>query len=166
MTNKTIAEQAVDTRLLVSLLSKAEIGQTVSYAEMSAQLSRQIDGADSYLQSAIRIVQRDHDKVFSVIRGEGYKCLSDAEIVALGGRLPLRIRRMARKTIKTIAKARDEKLTNAELIQRNAVTSMAGVLAHVASDKIMRQLESAVQDGGSKELPIGRTLELFRGKAA
>ena len=65
-----------------------------------------------------------------------------------------------------LLKAPDAELTNAERVQRNAVTSMAGVLAHVASDKIMRQLESAVQAEGTKELPIGRTLELFRGKAA
>lgn len=166
MTNKTIAEQAIDTRLLVSLLSKAEIGQLVTYAEMGAQLSREIEGADSYLQSALKIVQRDYDIVFSVVRGEGYKRLSDSEIVALGGQLPTKIRRIARRTVRTLSKARDEHLTNAQIIQRNAATSMAGVLAHVATDKAMRKLETAVQAAGAQELPIGRTLDVFKSKAA
>lgn len=166
MTNKTFAEAAIDTRLLVALLNKAEFGQLITYSEMSTALSRQIEGADSYLQSALRMVQRDYDIVFDVVRGVGYKRLTDSEIVALGSRMPQRIRRIARRTVRTLSKARDDKLSNAEIIQRNAATSMAGVLAHVATDKAMRQLEAAVQLGGSGELPIGKTLELFRGKAA
>lgn len=163
---KSFAEQAVDTRLLVSLLSKAAVGETVSYAAMTEQLSRQMEGADSYLQSALRIVQRDHDIVFSVVRGVGYKRLSDAEIVAVGGTLPGRIRRMARKTVRTLAKARDENLSNAEIVQRNAAVSMAGTLAFIATDKAMRRLETAVQAGGNHELPIGRTLDVFKGAPA
>ena len=162
MTNQTIAEQSVDTRLLVALLQKAEIGQVFNYTELSERLGRSIMGAEPSLSSARRIVQRDFDIVFDVIRGQGIKRLSDAEIVALGDTLPGRVRRTARRMVQKIAKAKDGELSKDQITQRNAVVSMAGALIHMASKSNMAKLEDAVRVNAG-ELAVGKTLELFKG---
>ena len=162
MTNQTIAEQSVDTRLLVALLQKAEIGQVFNYTELSERLGRSIMGAEPSLSSARRIVQRDFDIVFDVIRGQGIKRLSDAEIVALGDTLPGRVRRTARRRVQKIAKAKDGELSKDQITQRNAVVSMAGALIHMASKSNMAKLEDAVRVNAG-ELAVGKTLELFKG---
>lgn len=158
---QTIAEMAIDTRLLVGLLSKADMGQQFSYEMLSQQLGRPIKGSCPNLMSARRIVQRDFDMVFDTIHNQGIKRLNDAEIVALGDRLPGRIRRMARRSIKVVTKARDEHLSNEQIVQRNATVSMAGVLVHMASRGAVERLESAVRVNAG-ELPVGKTLELFK----
>lgn len=159
---QTIAEQAVDTRLLVSLLSKAEIGQTFTYAELSRHLGRKVEGSTSNLLSARKILQRDYGMVFDTIWGQGIKRLSDSEIVALGDKLPGKVRRLAKRTIVKVSVAKDEALTNEQIVQRNAAVSMAGVLMHVSTKSGLAKLEAAVKVNAA-ELPVGKTLELFKG---
>lgn len=159
---QTIAEQAVDTRLLIGLLSKAEVGQVFSYQELGKHLGRRVEGSTGNLISARRALERDYQIVFGTIWGQGIKRLSDAEIIALGDKLPGRVRRLARRTIKKITIARDEALTNEQIVHRNAAVSMAGVLMHVATKSGMAKLEKAVQVNAG-ELPVGKTLELFKG---
>ncbi len=158
---QTIAEQSVDTRLLVSLLSKAAMGQEFTYEELGKQLGRKVMGAEPSLQSARRIVLRDFDMVFDVIRSHGIKRLNDSEIVAGGDKMRSRIRRQARKAIGKISKARDEHLSKDEIVQRNATVSMAGALMHMATRSGMQKLETAVRVNMA-ELPVGKTLELFK----
>lgn len=158
---QTIAEQAVDTRLLVGLLSKAAIGQEYSYEALGKELGRVVDGSTPNLISARRIVQRDFDIVFGTMHRVGIKRLSDSEIVASGDTLTGKIRRAARRTIATMSKARDEVLSRDEITHRNATVSMAGALVHMASKSNMAKLETAVRVNAA-ELPVGKTLELFR----
>lgn len=161
MANQTIAEQAVDTRLLVSLLQKAEMGQVFTYEQLSDQLGRNIMGDCPNLSSARRIVQRDFDIVFDVMRGEGIKRLSDGEIIALGDRLPGKVRRLSKRMVTKLSKARDEKLSNEQIVQRNATVSMAGAFIHMATKSGMDKLEKAVRVNAA-ELAVGKTLELFK----
>jgi len=158
---QTIAEQAVDTRLLVGILSKAAIGQEFTYQRLSAELGRKIVGNDSNLMSARKIVQRDFDIVFDVQRGHGIRRLSDPEIVALGDRLTGKVRRAARRTVRQVSLARDEHLSKDEIVHRNAVVSMAGAIMHMATRSNVAKLESAVRVNAA-ELPVGKTLELFK----
>ncbi len=158
---QTIAEQAVDTRLLVGMLSKAAIGQEFTYEALGKELGRPVSGSTSNLISARHIVQRDFDIVFGTISRHGIKRLSDSEIVAVGDKLTGKVRRAARRTINTMAKARDEVLSKDEITHRNTTISMAGVLVHMATRANMAKLETAVRVNAA-ELPIGKTLELFK----
>lgn len=157
----TIAEQAVDTRLLVGMLSKAAIGQEFTYEALGTELGRKVTGSTGALLSARKIVQRDFDIVFGTLHGAGIKHLSDSEIVAIGDKLTGKVRRAARRTIATVSKARDEVLSKDEITHRNATVSMAGALVHMSTKSNMAKLETAVRVN-SGELPIGKTLQLFQ----
>lgn len=162
-TKKHRFEPAADTRLLYSLLSKAEIGETVTYAAMTGQLGRSVTGADSYLQSALRMIERDEEMVFASVRGVGYKRLSDRDIAnTVGDNALTRIRKMSRKAAKTLTIAKDENLSNDERIKRNTGLSFMGALHHMTKPKQIEKLENAVRSSAS-ELAIGKTLEMFKG---
>lgn len=155
-------ELAADTRLLYSLLQKAAIGETVTFAAMSAQLSRTVGGADCYLQSALRIIERDEEIVFGSVRGVGYKRLSDAEIATtIGPAAITRMRRAATRATRSVLTARDEKLTNEERVKRNTTLSFLGMIRHATKPAAVERIESEVRNA-SRELPIGRTLEALK----
>lgn len=155
-------EPASDTRLLYALLSKAQIGEVVTYEQMSKQLDRRVTGSESYLQSALRMIERDDDKVFASVRGVGYKRLSDSDIATtIGVAATRKMRRAARRTMRTLAIARDEHLNNNEIISRNTALSFMGALHHMTKAKTMERLETAVR-ANAGELAIGSTLEAFK----
>lgn len=155
-------ELHIDTRVLSELLENTPVGETCTYAVMSKELGRPVSGADSYVQSAVRRVQNQNGKVFGNIRGEGYRCLSDSEIVKSAEQDARFIRRKAKRAAVRLTKVQDfGALTKDEQIMHNAKLSLFGAITSISAQKGVKQLEKAVSQAGS-ELPIGRTLEVFK----
>lgn len=155
-------EPSADTRLIYSLLMKAEMGDVVTYTELSEQVGRKVTGADSYLQSALRMIERDENMVFSSVRGVGYKRLTDAEIATQVGESGVRkIKRTARRTAKTISKADDSNLSNEERVKRNTFASFMGAVAHMAKPRQLERLETGVR-AHADQLAIGKTLDALK----
>ena len=158
---KTMFELSIDTRALYDLLLQIEPEQIVHYTTMRDILGRQVDGADSNLQSALRRVQHLDGIVFGNVRGVGYKRLNDIEIVQTSEHEITAIRRRTKKAAQRITLVGDfDSLPNSEKIQHNTFLSLFGALNAMTKPKQVRKLENAVATA-SKELPFGRTLEVF-----
>lgn len=160
--NRTTYEPAADTRLLVSLMMRAAIGDTITYDAMTAHLARPVTGGDGNLQSALRMLQRDEGMVFACERGRGYKRLSDSEIAnQVGPSGLMRIRRAARRTLNTLTVAKDENLTNAERVKRNTHLAFMGAVNLMTRPGRIERLREATK-AAAKPLDVTKTLELFK----
>ena len=158
---KNLFEISVDTRMLYDLLSKAPVGETVTFARMSEALGRRVEGADSHLQSALRRLVSLDQKVFSNVRGVGYQRLSDTEIVKSGERDRDHIQRSARKAAKRLLCVEDfDALPNDLKVKHNTYLSMYGAMVSMLSPGRVKNLESEVSKAQA-QLPLAKTLEAF-----
>lgn len=159
---KTLFEMSIDTRALYDLLLKADPGQTVTFVEMTNLLGRDVAGVFPNLQSALRRVENLDGIVFGNVRGIGYKRLNDIEIIQTSEREIVAIRRRARKAGRRVTKIENfDALPNEEKIRHNMSLSLFGAINSMTKPKQVRKLEEAVSSA-AKELPIGRTLEVFK----
>lgn len=159
---KAIPEMSVDTRAIIKRLTSANPGDTVTYAEISALIGRNIqNGARYVLTSAIKHELAD-GRVWEAVRKEGVKLLRDNEIVSVGEQAMPRIRRVARKAVRKLTAVQDfSALPNEQKIRHNTLISALGVLAHLTKPKQLTAVEERVRQS-SAALPIGKTLEAFK----
>jgi hypothetical protein len=154
-------EASSDTRFIDQTLGKAEPGQTITYTELSDAIGRDVrKHARSSLMSALRM-QLNEGRVFEAIANEGYRRLTDQEIIKTQAAKGLsRISRTARKTARKVACAEFQKLSNDDKVAHNTQLSMLGAVGQMTKPKAMIAVEKAVRDKGN-ELPIGDTLRLM-----
>lgn len=153
-------EISADTRLLYQRLIEAGIGNTVTYADLSAAISRPVQGADPNLQSALRRAFREDGMVFDCVRKIGYRRLNDAEIVRSSGNDVSRLRRLTKRKARKLFTADFDKLSNEERIAHNTNASVFGAVAVALSKRSVEAVSKAVSSAG-KELPVADTLRLF-----
>jgi len=114
-------EAAMETRLLYQTLKQTEPGKDITYAALSRVVGYPVTGADGHLQSALHACLSRDGMVFDNIRGEGYRRLTDAQIVASSSRDAEIIRRRARRAAKKLGSVRDfSHLTGEQKIEHNA----------------------------------------------
>lgn len=160
MSDRPSFQMNADSRLLMQHLSKATIGQTVTYDELSRIISRPVNGATGSLRTAMIRLLRDQNMVFSNVHGTGFKRLDDSEIVAEGGKATDVIRRRAKRAIERQSKADFTKLTRE---QQARYTAQVSVLAATAFMTTERQIERIVQASKPdvKEIAVAATLAMF-----
>jgi hypothetical protein len=148
-------EMSADARFLRQKLHEMKPGETVSYADLTALIGKSVTGNFSALQTAKRSLLKE-GYVFSPVRGEGVKRLTDADVVAQDDITP--IRRHARRIGKKLSTVSYEQLNPAQQLQHTAKASIVGMVAAVATEKAVEKIEKAAT-GRSGELPIGETLK-------
>lgn len=155
-------EMSADARLLRQRLAKMQAGDEVSYAELTKEIGRDVDGACSALQSARRSLLNSNQIVFDVVRGVGLRRLTDAEIVDASERDIAHVRRAARRGAKKLLSIGNfDALPNDKQLQHTTRLSVMSMIAHTTSDKQISKVEKAAS-GRSQELPIAETLAAFR----
>ena len=161
--SRAIHEISVDTRTLYDRIITAKAGDEITYAALSELIGRDVQTvARSALHSARKMAMRDHNVVFGVVRNEGLKRLADVEVVQTGEATVAKLRRVAKRGIRTITSVQDfAQLPDAAKIKHNTFASMFGAVAAMAKPASMKRLEGAVNAAQTGTLPIGRTLEAF-----
>lgn len=160
MADKPTFQLSADSRLMISHLRGATVGQEFSYEDLGKVISRKVDGATSAIQTAMRRLLRDHDIVFATIRGKGIKRLDDKGIVDEGSSAADRIRRAARKSFERMSKADFSALPREYQQRFSAHTSVMATLAHMTSAAQIGKLEKEMPTG-KRELPVAETLRMF-----
>lgn len=162
MTNrKPRFEIHVDTRLLYQALTEVPVGGTITYAQLSAVISREVEGRNYNLQSALRMARRDNNILFDNILGVGYRRMTDAEIVADSANDISTIRRRAKRSAEKLFKVSDfDSLTADEKVKHATSASVFSAVAQSLSAKGLNAIEGAVKAVG-KEIPVAETLRLF-----
>lgn len=159
---KTIPEMAMETRMLRDRLAKSNIGDVITYSELSDLIGQQVqDRSRGHLNSAVKSLLTERQMVFGTIRTVGLKRLSDGEIVAVGDEILPRIRRMAKRaTQKLMAVGDFSSLTNDQKIRHNAVVSSLSTVSFFSKESRVKEIEKQV--GSAQPLPVGKVLGLFK----
>lgn len=165
MTKKLSFEKSVDTRLLETRLAKAEIGDTVTYGEMCEILGKEdVNDFRHSLQSAIRSLRRDHSIDFGVVRGVGMVRLDDAGIAKTADPVLESVRRKCKRAADRLTLVDASKLANEDRKDFLVKFSVLGTIASVTKRKAVEKITAAQPDNIDGILPVGRTLEAFKGK--
>jgi hypothetical protein len=159
MTNP-IFQMSADARLLIQRMQKVEVGETITYEELGAAISKPVDGSTSALRTALLRLLRDHDHVFSCVHKVGFKRLNDGEIVAEGGQEAEKIRRKAKRSVERQLKADFAKLSREQQGRFTAQVSIMSSIAFISSGKQIDKI-SEKSSPEVKELPIAATLAMF-----
>lgn len=161
--SRTIGEASLEAQLLYDRLSKAHPGEEITYHELSEIAARNVQTiASSALQTARKRCENLDHIVFSVIRGVGLRRLLNEEIPQTAQSKIDHIRRTAKRAAKRLACVDYGQLSRQSQITHNINLSLLGVLSEVSKPNSGKLLESHIKTGQTA-LPIGKTLELFKG---
>lgn len=156
---KTQFEIAFETRTMMDFIRPKKPGETFTYADVTQLMGYPVTSADSHLQSALRILERDEGIVCGNIRGIGYKVLDDTEIVHTGEAETQGVRRRIRRATRRISSVRDfAKLPKDERLQHNMFLSMFHFIRFATSRATQKRITAAVANSDST-LPVARTLK-------
>lgn len=149
-----------DTRLLYQRLTGTAPGQLVSFAELSAAISRPVAGDCYNLQSALRMARRDAGILFSNVHGQGYRRMTDTDIVISGENDIARLRRATRRSMERQMMADASALPPDQRLKQLSTMAVLGALHQFSSRKALTAVTKAVTATG-RELPLAETLKLF-----
>jgi hypothetical protein len=153
----TMFERGADASRLREELAITPIGGVATYVRMSNAIGKPVSGATGALTSARRIAQREDGLVFGCIRNMGLKRLDGEGIVNLAGAQTQSVRRRARRVVNTLALAAIKDLREGSQRRAVAIASVLLVVADLAQEKSIRQVEHAAS-GRAASLPIAETL--------
>lgn len=147
---RTFSEQSVDVQVLIKRLAPAAVGETVTYAELSQLIRRDVQRKSRHLLvSARRRLENDEHIIFDVIANEGLKRADDACIVAGSKRGIQHIRNTARKVTRRLTYVEYDNLSDEQKRTHNVCLAQAGVLAHMTKTSVVQRIESKVPDAAS-----------------
>lgn len=158
---KTMFEMSIDTRMLYDRLKVVDVGEIVTFRQMSELLGRPVEGATSNLQSALHRLEGER-LAFANIKGVGYQRMDDVAVVNTAESAREGIRRKAKRAIKRLVCVREfDSLPNELKIKHNAALSGFGAIASIMSPGRVKALEEQVAKAG-QQLPLAKTLESFK----
>lgn len=154
-------EKSADAKVLENVLSEAEVGQVITYEQMSAAIGRDVRKyAISALGTARRGLFKEKQFVFAVERGKGLVRIGDAAIVKTIEKDRLHLHRTASKSLKKLSVVKFDNLDANEKKEHTVASAQMGAIAMFSHKNSSKKIESKV-NGSSKDLPIGETLKLF-----
>jgi hypothetical protein len=162
---RPIGQLSIDTQTLAQRLELASIGDTITYAELSGLIGRNVQGAArGCLLTARRRVLKRHSIVFGVLLNEGLKRLDNAEIVNTGKPALEHAGRHSRRSQRVLLAADYEKLPRESQTQRNAYLTSLKVQELLSTEKAVKRLSQAATIE-KKPLSLKGTLEMFSRKS-
>ena len=157
-------ERHADTRLLIALLDRAEIGETVTYEQMQREIGRPVSGGTATLVSARRILLSESGKVFDCERGVGLVRLADGQKVETIDGYRKRQHALARKSLRVLETVEVESLDQDGRRKFYTALSHQGVLAAATTTRSVKKI-SAKMNGDPRELAVAMTLEALQGNS-
>jgi len=163
ISKRPVAQLSIESRLLYEQLKLLQIGERVTYIQLSDTISSDVRvDAKSALCTARHIAQRDNHMIFECIRGEGLVRLDDKQIIATGDGALRKMGRLCRRSAKKLLCVDSwDKLSNEDCIRHNARVSLFGAVEQMTRPSKIKMIEERVGAGRSDQLSIGRTLEVY-----
>lgn len=153
-------EKSIDTKILEDLLSKANVGDLVTYELMSVAIGRSVrDFALPSLRSARQGLLNTKNMVFGVEKNVGVRRLNDSQIVKAAEHDRKKMKRAATKAIRKLSVVDFDKLTPEEKKQHTVASAQMGVIAMFSSKRTTTKITENVNDKAI--LAIGETLKMF-----
>jgi alkylated DNA nucleotide flippase Atl1 len=157
-----IKEMAPETRIVIDRLKRMQIGDVVTYGELSAACGKPVSGQTFNLATARRFLVKHNHMVFEAIRNVGLKRLDDTELAtSASDKFVEKSRRHAKRSAQKMACVEDySRLSPAAQIAHTIKISFFGAIAYMARKGQLEKASRAVA-GRSGELPISETLKAF-----
>lgn len=149
-----------ETATLIDALLAAPYGETITFADLSAALGRDVRRQPSPLPSARRIAERDHNALFASVRGVGLRRMSPDEVSVIGAGGRRRIRRGARRAVTRMGQlVKGANALPAEA-QRDMSREIAALnlIAHISEDRST----AALSDGPNAPPPAKAATAFLR----
>jgi len=160
--NKAIHEVSAGARLIHARLAKANVGDVVTYEELSKAAKVNVLQHRGLIKTARNLARRQHNMIFSPVIGVGLKRLDDVGIAKDVHRDKKSIHRKAERSIRKVECVQDLAAMPAKDRTDLLVTaSCLGAIAHASHGRTAKKLESKVQDA-TKQLPLAETLAAIR----
>ena len=156
---------SIETTLLIERIKHMKVGDLLTYQELSQLIGQDVQEAAAHiLQSARRICQREYQVVTDAERNVGIKRASDIELTNSGLQIFSRMRRAARRGVGRVMSVNNwDALPDAEKGRRNATVSALRMMEMMGRPKSIDRIAGAVNTEMTGQLPVAKTLELFRG---
>jgi hypothetical protein len=150
---------------LVDHIKQMKPGDVFSYRECNKLIGQDVQGeARHILQSARRICQREYQVVTDAQANVGIRRATDVELTNSGLSIFSRMRRAARRGADRVLSVTDwDALPDAEKIRSNATVSALKLMEVMGRPRSVDRIAGAVNTEMTGQLPIARTLDLFRG---
>ncbi len=149
--NAPMSVFSTDAKTIADMLRAASVGAVVTYDDMSDALGRDVlTYARPAIASARKMVQQENRMVFDTVRKVGVKRLEDGDIVNLGDRARVSMRRIASHTVGKIVCVNYAGLSREQQTKHNTALSMFGVIKEMATSKSFERLESEVASAGTE----------------
>jgi hypothetical protein len=153
-----------ETRLLYERLRKLEVKEIVSYQELSKIIGQDVqESGRGALTSARKMAQRDDRIVTDAVTNVGITRIGDVETIASASLTFKKVRRAVQRGTERLTSVDFDNLSNDDKIRHNASISAFMVMKMMGRPKTVERLAAAVNTTNTGQLPIARTLELFRG---
>ncbi len=155
-------EKSADTKVIENVLSEMQVGDLLTYEQISAAIGRNVrEFAIAALYSARRGLQKTKRMVFACEEGVGIRRLDDSGIVGSVEFDRKAVLRRANRTMDKLACVNFEGLTESEKRKHTTAAAQMGVVAMFSSKASTRKIEGKIN---GKPMAIGETLNLFTGK--
>jgi hypothetical protein len=161
-----VTDRKFETEALRRLLSKLEVGQVVSFYDLSVAACMHITCNSAPLISARRIVLNEDRIVLESVRGVGYRRANDVELATEVSDRDLRkSRRHAGRALKKLACVENfSQMPNHAQIAHTIKASFFGAVKYMAHKSTLNRVVAPAVAGRSSELPVKETLRAFTGK--
>lgn len=137
---------SIDTRLIFERLDRAEIGDVVTYDELSEIIGRDL-GECYHLTGTARKRLLGNKKYFEAVPGVGFRRCNDSEKVAAGGNQLTKSRRACRRCVRITTSVDDwDAMTKEDRTRHNIQAATAGCIAGLTSQRRLKAIESRVSN--------------------
>lgn len=138
-----------DSKALIEVLSSAAVGDLISYGSLNKAIGRDVRKFRGSLHSAISVLERQSQRVFSCIPTEGYKRLSDKEIISSADFATRKIRRAARRSARKLACVKFDDLPADQKLAHNARMTIMALVTETTGSSAVKRIELAVADSNA-----------------
>ena len=129
-------EISTEVKAILDLLLKTQIGQTVTYTEISEAIGREIKAYRWVALRALDIAARDHGILFGNVKGAGYVRLSSDQLASVGHTARHHIARKAKKAQRNLSRASEaQNLSPTVALKVNAEISSLGLIREMSKDR-------------------------------
>lgn len=162
MEMKSSPEKHAEITTLCGLLRQLSIGATMLYSDATHAIMRDVRGAARFsLMRAREIVETEDGSRFGTVAKIGVKRLETVDIPAIGTQIRRKVRRAARIGYRRLTGIKANDVTPEIQRQIDTERAVLGAVSLVTDEKSMRKVGEAVSKAGT-EIPVGKTLDLFR----
>ena len=151
---------AIETKICLERLAKAEPGETVLYEELNNLAKCDVRKRRNVISTSTSKLLTEQGKVFIAERGKGVRLLRNEEIPNLGARDTSRIGRIARRCAKKLAAANFDALSPEAKVRHNASMTVMALFQRGSTAKAVKLIEETVRKQANP-LPLTETLKLF-----